>query len=197
METTIYGQDGPDRLVGGPNRDTLIGGPGDDYLDPRGGTVYELGGGGGDDLLIVGPTPDYTSNTAWGGRGRDTIDFRRSTTPTALNLNGIGPWYDYWINGYKAGRTGQVERIYGSDSLDQYLGDVRANVIRGRGGNDGIWGGDGNDRLRGDAGDDTLQGEAGHDVLDGGPGSDSLYGGPGTDACTRGNIPPSVCETWY
>jgi Ca2+-binding RTX toxin-like protein len=55
--------------------------------------------------------------------------------------------------------------------------------MRGRHGNDILYGGLGNDRMRGDDGDDTLIGGLGNDVLFGNDGSDTfvLAVGEGTD----------------
>lgn len=61
----------------------------------------------------------------------------------------------------------------------QLLGDGKANVLRGKNGNDLINGRDGNDRLYGSGGNDQLDGEDGDDRLEGGAGDDKLEGGAG------------------
>lgn len=71
--------------------------------------------------------------------------------------------------------------IVGWDVGEQLVGDVLADRIEGRGGNDLLVGLDGDDWLDGGSGNDTLQGGEGNDRLIGGPGDDILDGGPGID----------------
>jgi hypothetical protein len=71
--------------------------------------------------------------------------------------------------------------IVGWDAGEQLVGDVLADRIEGRGGNDLLIGLDGDDWLDGGSGNDTLRGGEGDDRLIGGPGDDVLDGGPGID----------------
>jgi serralysin len=74
--------------------------------------------------------------------------------------------------------TSDTEATNGNDVL---LGNVNADILDGKGGNDTISGGAGLDILLGQAGDDILNGEDGNDTLLGGGGIDTLNGGNGTD----------------
>ena len=78
------------------------------------------------------------------------------------------------------------ESFNGTRGRDRLIGSVRANTIRGRGGDDLILGGGGNDRLFGEAGNDTIDGETGNDLVDGGTGNDRLAGGDGRDRVKGG-----------
>jgi hypothetical protein len=69
--------------------------------------------------------------------------------------------------------------IVGWDSNEQLVGDVLADRIEGRGGNDLLVGLDGDDWLDGGSGNDTLLGGAGNDLLTGGLGNDTVDGGAG------------------
>jgi Ca2+-binding RTX toxin-like protein len=62
-----------------------------------------------------------------------------------------------------------------------YLGEMVADSIAGRNGNDFLEGFGGNDTLRGAAGNDVLAGRAGDDFMGGGTGNDLLLGGGGKD----------------
>jgi Ca2+-binding RTX toxin-like protein len=59
--------------------------------------------------------------------------------------------------------------------------DDAGDVLRGRGGDDRMFGGPGNDDIRGDSGDDRLSGGYGDDLINGGKGRDKLVGGAGVD----------------
>ena len=61
----------------------------------------------------------------------------------------------------------------GWDTDEVLSGDIFADRLEGRGGNDVINGGDANDTLAGGSGNDTLRGGNGNDRLDGGTGLDS------------------------
>jgi Ca2+-binding RTX toxin-like protein len=67
----VYGQNGDDTLIGGPDGDRLDGGPGDDIIS----------GGGGDDLLIGGVNRDDLTgglgvDEFFGGANVDSINAR-------------------------------------------------------------------------------------------------------------------------
>ncbi|MCC6793282.1 MAG: PQQ-dependent sugar dehydrogenase, partial [Thermomicrobiales bacterium] len=69
--------------------------------------------------------------------------------------------------------------IYRLD-FKKHADDV-GDVLRGRGGDDKVYGGPGNDDLGGDGGDDRLSGGYGDDRINGGKGRDKLIGGAGVD----------------
>ena len=69
MPARIIGGEGDDRITGGDGDDSLLGGGGADFAD----------GGRGDDLIEV---RDGRSDSAWCGRGFDSVPPRRSTPST-------------------------------------------------------------------------------------------------------------------
>lgn len=71
--------------------------------------------------------------------------------------------------------------MVGWDRDEQLSGDVLADRIEGRGGNDLLVGLDGDDILDGGSGEDTLRGGNGNDTLTGGAGNDAFDGGAGVD----------------
>ncbi len=192
----LTGDAGNNILVGGAGADWLVGGDGDDVLfsGHQSGlapaAADRLYGGAGNDLLVVGA--GYGS-IADGGEGVDTISFAHFTP------NNLGNGVNVLLNSGFAmqGNTGiymlvsGVENVIGSEYGDVIYGDDEANLIEGRGGDDGnlrgfggddvILGGDGDDQMRGEDGDDRLEGGAGQDLLRGGEGDDLLYGGTGND----------------
>ena len=93
-----------------------------------------------------------------------------------------------------ANRIVETSGTSGADSRD--LGPL-ADLFRGLGGDDRIWGeegedlidgGAGNDRLNGMQGNDTLLGGDGDDILIGGTGDDIIDGGAGTDTAEYRSI---------
>jgi hypothetical protein len=80
------------------------------------------------------------------------------------------------VNTWDDRATAQFRVGWETDELIN--GDVFADRLEGRGGNDQLLGGDGNDSLFGGNGNDTLTGGSGNDRLDGGAGLDSaVYAG--------------------
>jgi Ca2+-binding RTX toxin-like protein len=65
-------------------------------------------------------------------------------------------------------------------TMKKHAGDL-GDVLKGRGGDDRIYGGPGDDLLRGDGGADRLSGGFGDDLLRGGAGRDKLIGDEGAD----------------
>ncbi|WP_296819468.1 calcium-binding protein [Brevundimonas sp.] len=153
----IYGNGGDDRLLGWTGNDTLEGGEGDDVLL----------GGAGDDTLN-------------GGNGTDTADYGRATGSVQLDLTGgtaTGEGTDTLVS---------IENVRGGAHDDTLTGDILANVLSGRGGDDTLNGGGGDDTLSGGDGDDLLTGAGGHDTLSGGAGRDTLFGVSGNDTLSGG-----------
>ena len=197
----LNGGEGDDYLQGGPGADVLQGGPGNDSIvgdsfEPgiEGGDD-ELDGGDGDDQLAGGPGADVLK----GGAGTDDATYSTSDAGVVVRLhNAVAR------GGYAEGDTfanmetveytdadgntqsvqvPDIENLRGSQHDDILAGDIRDNVIRGRGGNDTLYGGPdgGNDELHGDDGDDKVYGGKGNDDLYGNAGTDTIYGGPGND----------------
>jgi Ca2+-binding RTX toxin-like protein len=76
-----------------------------------------------------------------------------------------------------------------SDGSRLAIGDAAGNLIEGRAGHDGLYGGPDGDTLQGGAGDDMLQGNGGDDMLSGGDGANTLYGGRGDDTIYASGLP--------
>ena len=102
------------------------------------------------------------------------------------------PWR-IWDYGTQNIKLAPEQDFDGTDDNDLLLGDERDNKIRGRKGDDCIYGFAGNDQLGGDKGlirdrgdywlgyVDTIEGGEGFDEIKAGPGSDKVSGGPDND----------------
>jgi Ca2+-binding RTX toxin-like protein len=193
--TFVGGDEGDDRLIGGPGADQLDGGDGADHLSSGGGGVDtdQLWGGSGPDRLIGssdddvfdgGPDADVVrgrggSDSLNGGKGRDDLSggTDRDTVVYARGSGRVSVTLDGRANDGSAGERDWVHR----DIED-------ASIIRGRAvGNSEV------NHLGADSG--TLIGGGGADWLlvwkasrmYGGTGADHLtgkgkmFGGPGSD----------------
>ncbi len=151
---SVLGGEGNDTLLGGSFNDRLFGDNGDDSIE----------GGDGDDHLRGGLGADMLD----GGAGlRDLLDYANSD---ALNIN-------LALNEVQGSHAvGDVisgfEWVAASFANDTVTGDIQANRLFGRGGNDLLSGAAGADVLWGEAGADTLVGGAGVDLLRGGTEAD-------------------------
>jgi Ca2+-binding RTX toxin-like protein len=182
-----------DLLIGTPGRDVLNGGfGGDDRIHGYGGaddltagsgTVWA--GPGNDNVMVgdsavahLGPGMDHGSSyagspTLYGEDGEDTFDAFETSTPylhggaggdaVLLTFREHGAVVDV------AAHTGDV-RVW---SVLQVYGSEFADVIKGDGGHNEIFGRQGPDQLYGRGGPDAIDGEEGRDRGDGGAGADS------------------------
>ena len=102
--------------------------------------------------------------TLYDNGGIDTLDLRRDPTDQRVDLRpeGISDVYGL-VGNLVIARDTLIENFVAGSGNDQVIGNVAANHLEGR------------------AGDDELWGNAGDDVLEGGAGADRLYGGPGLD----------------
>ena len=167
----LYGGAGNDLLKGGAGNDGLYGGAGDDTLE--GGSGHDtLNGGEGDDTLEGGAGAD----TLDGGPGTDTLSYATSNAGVTVSLYGGVPGK----GGHAQGELAYgFENLIGSPHDDTIAGNGQDNVIRGRAGNDHLFGWTGDDTLYGNAGIDHLYGLDGDDQLYGGGGLDRFYFTPG------------------
>ena len=185
----LYGEAGDDSLYGGDGNDALTGGDGDDDLNGDAGDDV-LAAGDGNDILRGGAGAD----TFYGGNGNDTAHyaFYASATTSVIDLV---VWNEN--TGVAAGDTfDSVENVVGSLTNDQIRGDDGVNMLDGSGGNDLIYGRGGDDIIIGGTGNDALVGNAGNDFLLGGSGSpfgggfnsDQFYFGLGDGRDTIGDF---------
>jgi hypothetical protein len=154
---TFQAGGGADRLIGGAGADNLTAGGGSD----------ELTGAGGDDFLDPGSGQD--DDDLDGGPGTDVATYVNSGTAVSVDLAVAGP--------QPSGA--------GTDSLvgvENVVGTPFADVIRGDGGPNQLYGVQGMDLVEGRGGQDALEGGPEPDrleVRDGGP--DRADCGDGTD----------------
>jgi Ca2+-binding RTX toxin-like protein len=180
--TTIFGDAGDDRLVGGSGPADLHGGDGNDTLLGGSGGARMLGeagsdrlfGGpgndtedGGDGTDALGGDPDGFDTDGGadilnGGPGTDSVDYYEWGGGVSVSLDGAA---DDGSPGEGDNVGSDIEQIVGSPGNDTLTGGPGPDVINGEQGNDVISGG---------AGNDTLTGEAGDDRISGGPGSDTV-----------------------
>ncbi|MCU0916652.1 MAG: Ig-like domain-containing protein, partial [Planctomycetes bacterium] len=149
----IDGGDGDDSLsYRGYGSATIGGGNGNDTLIVTQGTNHVLEGGAGDDMLLGGSGND----TLRGGLGRDTLD-----------------------------SGGGQDGLDGGDGTD---------MVQGGDGNDTLDGGAGNDVLEGGAGNDTLQGGADNDtyVFRNGFGADTFLDSTSQESMDFGTVTAPV-----
>lgn len=151
---------GDDTIIGRSRDETLAGGAGDDFINGRGKDDLLLGGAG-DDTLIGG----HGTDTLFGGAGSDTAHYANTQWQWTIDLaEGTAVYGDV------------VEPLV---SIENVLGGLVNDTLRGDGGVNALHGG---------AGDDVLQGRGGDDLLDGGTGVDTFVfahldaGGDGNDS---------------
>jgi Ca2+-binding RTX toxin-like protein len=180
----LDGAAGADTLYGGNGDDTIDGGDGNDALNGGGGGIFggifggidTLNGGAGNDALNGGVGADAIN----GGAGVDIADYNGSADGVTVNLT-----TNINTGGYAEGdMLTLIENLQGSNADDTLTGDIQANLLLGRGGNDVLNGSAGWDTLDGGNGDDQLNGGADGDILRGGAGADQLAGGAGSDTAT-------------
>jgi len=154
--------------------------------------LFQLLGGGGDDLITTGAGDDYI----YAGAGNDRLSVGNGSNQIAAGAGndtisaGVG-------NDQLTGGVGNdiivagegTDVIYGDDGQYSFTGDGN-DQLDGGGGNDTIYGGGGDDIITGGSGNDSLLGGAGSDRVDGGDGNDNIVGDG--DAGGAGNISPDI-----
>lgn len=187
---TILGSSTGDTMTGGGGGyiDKFWGLDGNDTISVSNGTIGQMRGGGGDDILVgadqndqlVGGSGDDSMN---GGAGYDLVTYNHFFSNIAPLSQGVfvnlsNATQTRTVNGdsitLQAGRAQDnwgdtdtltnVEEVRGSSFNDVLIGGNSADVLRGLGGNDTLEGGGDDDVLIGQVGDDNLQGDAGVDT---------------------------------
>lgn len=136
--------------------DVLLNGGQDLYIGLGGSVIGTIHGGDGDDRFVLGDAADVVD----GGFGFDTLDFQAVQVSLTIDL------------ATPANNRGLPALGDSYSNIEEVLGGIRADVIRGD---------EANNTLRGGNGADRLYGNDGEDVLNGGTGSDTLAGGAGAD----------------
>ncbi len=179
---------------------TFNGNESDNVLTVDGSTFFipnillsnTLNGFGGDDVLVGGLVDDVLN----GGDGDDVLDGLAGgdelnggadvdTVSYALSLDGVTVDLD---NNTASGGNAEgdsfssIENVIGSLLGDDIRGDNGKNELYGLSGDDDLFGGRGRDYLDGGSGDDDLDGGRGKDTLLDGFGADTLTGGDNADA---------------
>ncbi|PCH74364.1 MAG: hypothetical protein COC12_03870 [Rhodobacteraceae bacterium] len=150
----------------GSYNDNVFGHDGDDTLRTSGGKD-RLGGGNGDDTLIV--------------------DWADATTKVQVEHNSLSlGWVGDSVNFGDSARsvefhTFETVKVFSGSAADTLAGNASLDVFRAGKGNDTLSGAAGDDRLYGEGGNDRIDGGDGNDILKGGRGKDVLNGGAGAD----------------
>ncbi|MBA3265487.1 MAG: hypothetical protein H0T14_03825 [Nocardioidaceae bacterium] len=194
----LGGGAGFDELIGGAGDDTLLGthgseffgGAGDDELtvdgDENPGLVTSLRAGPGDDLIVNSLLDDHID----AGDGVDLVRHLSFTTTLGVNVD----LAQGTASGWGSDTLVSVENIIGSLNADIIKGSNLPNYLSGSDGADTIVGRGAPDRIFGDNGNDELGGGGGDDLINGGGGTDSADGGTGTDACPMSEV-VTDCES--
>ncbi|MBA3430018.1 MAG: hypothetical protein H0U16_00870 [Actinobacteria bacterium] len=169
-DDSIYGAGGDDRICGNQGNDVVSGGAGSDHMS---------GGTGIDFFIIVSQEEarvDLGTGSTGGGEGLDSI--RRHS-----------------IEGVRVSDCHAAHYVILGDDRTNYLyGQEGRETIRGKGGDDVIWGdgehelsdicpGGSADRLFGGTGKDRFDAGGGNDYIHGGSGNDGANAGGGRDEC--------------
>lgn len=195
---TLIGQDHNDFLYGGGDSDTLKGGAGNDFLNGAAGRDI-MEGNLGNDTYAVNSVFDQVIEVA--GQGTDTVRVELDSSQNVYVLpDNIENMILVRNKEAKANGNGLNNEITGNDFRNEINAGSGHDLIRGMGGDDRIKAGSGTDRLFGGAnsdvlfggtGSDRLFGEEGNDFLIGFGGStadkDSMTGGAGADMFYLGN----------
>ncbi len=158
---TLFGDEGPNLILGLDGIDGLDGRAGNDRLD-GGADADILFGSAGDDVFV-------------GAAGEDTLNFARSNVGITADLRAGR------VSGEGSDRVAGVEHLGGSAFDDVLTGNAGSNSIAAGAGADVIVGGDGDDAAYGDEGADRVDGGRGDDLAFGGAGADVITGSDGDD----------------
>jgi Ca2+-binding RTX toxin-like protein len=183
-ENDCVGED-VENIVGSEFDDVLVGND-VDPLEGRGPRVEPMGanliqGGGGNDVMDGRGGPDVYE----GGPGVDTLTYA-GITAGGRSFAGRGAPVTATIDGV-ANDGGALDRNRAllTDSIntdvEQIIGTVASDTLRGSAGGETLLGGDGDDLVDGGGGADRVEGNTGNDAVLGGAGNDTVLGGTGND----------------
>ncbi len=123
------------------------------------------------------------NDTLDGAGGNDWVNYGTSGSPEYAVVDLAAGKASIRYNGTDYHQTlMNIENVSGTyNGEDALFGNGKANIIKGRDGDDYLDGRRGKDKLYGEGDDDTLKGGGGVDLLDGGADDDILTGGAGRD----------------
>lgn len=192
----LTGGDGNDILEGGFDNDTLVGGSGsDDMLGGGGADVYVWGRGDGSDYLVAEDEFDVLEISA--GTLPDDLEASNEWGSITLHIKGTSDYL--WVFDEVPWRKAPSEirfadgtvwnpaqlralSLLGTEQDDTLFGKLATGeLMRGKGGNDSLYGFDGADTIDGGSGNDRIFGDDGDDILQGGTGDDTISSGLGND----------------
>ena len=208
--TNLDGDNGNDRITGGPGNDNLRGSNGDDVITGGDGND-SISGGNGLDAIDAGPGDDdirsffgdVEPDVYSGGPGADRVNYQSASGPVTVTLDGVA---NDGVTGENDNVSADIEDLVGTNFADTLTGNAANNQFDGGTGNDILNGAGGSDGLVGGRGEDTLTGGSGVDALDGGDGADRLLGRDSSsdDVSCGGSVDvalidardiPRACET--
>ncbi len=189
--TTVVGGGGTDILQ---NIENIVGSGGDDIfnidIEASGAAITLDGGAGNNTFVFNGDLMDIdngirtiTINNVAGGTNWLSFNGLAGTTGLTINMNNTA--YNQFGT-FVINLDAVINRLIGTNQIDNITGTGGVDTIYGAGGNDTINGGAGNDNIgdsaaggqnSNNAGDDTLYGGLGDDIIYAGGGSDTVYGG--------------------
>lgn len=192
-----YVDEGRPELLDGGAGDDLVRGFGGDDVVLGGDGADELSGGAGDDELRGGEGDDDLTGDDGAAPGRDVIDggpgYDRVDDWVELDVSRWVPAHVSLDGKANDGRAGEGDRVDGVEEIEAHVSgrfllsngpekvhvwanmDGGRSVIKGRGGDDQLFGQDEIERIDGGPGDDEIQAGFNHDVIIGGPGRDVIH----------------------
>lgn len=145
-----------------------------------------LKGTAGDDRFVLRDGVEYASFDGKGGS--DTLNISRLSPTTdpefgssSFGLNMITG--EFRINS-------RVD--FSAESIENFIGSIATDLVRGNNKKNNIFGGDGSDILDGFGGADFIRGQNGNDFIKGGDGADLLFGNDGADEIFGGKHSDSI-----
>ncbi|MFT5426504.1 MAG: Ca2+-binding RTX toxin-like protein, partial [Gammaproteobacteria bacterium] len=171
-DDVLNGEAGNDVLDGGSGNNTLTGGLGND--------IYLFGEGGGNDIIIETDTAEggdilrFANNIA-----AADVEIIRDGKHLVFTLKSTGE--SITLQQWKAGKGAYLISVEFGDGTVFNSDDLNINQKLGKVGDDTVRGSRNNDRLYGFEGNNTFIAKDGDDLLDGGAGNDLLQGMSGND----------------
>ena len=154
-----------ENLIGSPWNDYLVGDSANNRLVGMAGSDFVWGNEGED--ILADQTP-YTMevNQLIGGPGYDILYGGKATDVANFGGSPLGVTVDLATGVASGEGTDQmsgIDDVVGTVTNDVIRGNSAANNLNGNGGEDRIFGSGGNDTIEGNTGNDELHGEAGID----------------------------------